>query len=154
MALVKVKQLVNAPVSRVWESWDNYADIYRFNPNLKKSYLIGDSADTGRGATRQCDFADGKNYVRERLIEYVPGKKLVVDIYDGTVPLKSATATITLSPIGSEKTEVTMAMEFVPKMGLLGRLLVPLMKIKFGNALRGLLAGNAAYVERGVEIVR
>ena len=68
MAVVVVDQTVEAPVADVWASWDAFADIVKFNPLLKDSYLLKDSADTGLGALRQCDFSDGKNYIREKII--------------------------------------------------------------------------------------
>ena len=40
-----------------------------------------------------------------------------------------------------------MRFEFTPKMGLLGRMLLPVMKKQFAKGLNGLLDGNAADVE-------
>ena len=147
MAVVVVDQTVEAPVADVWASWDAFADIVKFNPLLKDSYLLKDSADTGFGALRQCDFSDGKNYIREKIIGYTPQKQLVLDIYEGTVPLKKAIATIDFEQLGPKRSKVTMRMEFEPKMGLIGRMIVPLMKRQFSSNLGQLLAGNAAHVE-------
>ncbi|SDZ56564.1 Polyketide cyclase / dehydrase and lipid transport [Jannaschia faecimaris] len=148
MPQVVVKEIVNASVSQVWASWDDFGNIEQFNPNLKRSFLIAQSASTGLGATRQCDLSDGKNYIRERIIEYIPGKKMVVDIYDGTIPLKSARAEIELREAGRGKSEVIFTMNFVPKMGLLGLIMVPLMKPEFRKQIGKLLDGNRAFVER------
>lgn len=146
MADVIVDRIVNAPPTAVWQSWDDFGGIAAFNPNLASSHLLG-SQPTGRGATRQCDMKDGKNHIRERIIEYVPNEKMVIDIYEGTMPLKKAVATITLSSLGGDRTRVVMKMEFVPKFGPLGALMVPMMKPQFRKMLQGLLDGNAAYVE-------
>ena len=151
MAIVIVEETVNAPVTEVWASWDNFGDIYRFNPNITGSHILDGSAKTGPGAQRQCDL-DAKNYIRERIVGYEPERKLVIDIYEGTLPLKSAKATFDLTPLGPDRTKVVMTMEFHPKMGLLGRLMVPMMKPKFASMLQALLAGNRAFVERGVEV--
>jgi len=147
LAEVIVKSVVHASVSEVWASWDDFGNIERFNPNLKKSFLIESSKKTGLGATRQCDFSDGKNYIQERIVEYIPQKKMVVDIYNGTVPLKSATAKIELNPMNNNTTQVIFTMNFVPKMGLLGRLLIPLMKPQFRKDISKLVDGNKAHVE-------
>ena len=40
-------------------------------------------------------------------------------------------------------------MTFTPKMGVLGQLLVPMLKAKFRGMLQGLLDANADYVENG-----
>lgn len=154
MPQVTVTRQVNAPISKVWESWDDYANIDKFNPNLKKSFLIGKNGSSGLGATRQCDFEDGKNFVQERIVEYVPEQKIAVDIYNGSIPLKTAKAEISMKSIGSDRTELTFTMHFVPKMGLLGKMMVPMMKPQFRKALTKLIDGNRAYVESGVEIIR
>lgn len=149
MANVVVEQIINAPVSDVWNSWDDYANIKIFNPLLKDSFLITGSTDTGLGALRQCDFSDGKNHIREKIVGYVPGRKLVLEIYEGTVPLKSAVATFDFIEMTSDRTRIVMKMEFTPKYGIVGTLLLPIMKRQFAANLSALLAGNAAYVEHG-----
>lgn len=72
-----------------------------------------------------------------------------VDIYDGTVPLKKAAAQINLSRTNAGKTTVTFKMEFKPKFGLLGALLIPMMKPQFTKDIAGLLKKNAEFVEAG-----
>lgn len=146
MAKVTVNRTVNAPIEKVWASWDNFGEIYKFNPNLQHSHLIQGSQSTGKGAKRQCDINDGKNWIREEVIEYVPHNKMKIDIYEGTMPLKKAIATLDFKQINKNKTEVTMIMEFEPKMGILGKLMVPMMKSKFKGMLNALLAGNEAFV--------
>lgn len=147
-----VNKTINASVAQVWESWDAFGDIERFNPNLKASRLINSSATTGKGAMRQCDLADGKNFIRERIVEYVPEKRMVIDIFEGTMPLKSAVVTFTLMAKGPESTNVSLRMDFVPKFGLLGRMMVPMMKPQFRKMFDRLLSANAAFVERGEEV--
>ncbi len=154
MASVTVSKLVQAPIADVWSSWDDFANIAKFNPNLNGSYLLQNSVATGVGAQRQCDLADGKNYIRERIIDYTTEKLIVVDIYEGTLPLKSAKATFTFWEAAAAKTEVNMTMEFTPKYGLFGRLMLPMMKPKFRSMLQALLDANANYVERGETIAR
>lgn len=153
MPEVTVNQTVNAPTSEVWKSWDDFANVHKFNPNLKGSHLMTGSPATGLGARRQCDMIDGKNYIREEILEYVPEKRVVVDIYDGTMPIKSAKATIELTKLGSNRTKVTMTMSFVPGMGLLGKIMAPVMKRQFTPMIKNFLAANAKYVESGAEVM-
>lgn len=149
---VSVHRIVKASLKDVWASWDKFGAIARFNPNLNSSHLLPGSCETGRGAERQCNLADGKNYIRERIVDYAPQSRIVIDVYDGTLPLKSAKTTVSFRATGSKQTEVLMRMEFVPKMGLLGRTMVPMMKPQFKKLLNGLLKGNANFVERGVTL--
>jgi uncharacterized protein YndB with AHSA1/START domain len=154
MPHVTVTRTIDAPVSEVWASWDDYANIDKFNPNLNRSFLIGDNGTTGLGATRQCDLEDGKNFIQERIVEYVPEQKVTVDIYNGTLPLKSAKAEVQMKSVGPNRTELNFTIHFVPKMGLLGLLMVPMMKPQFKKLLGKLVDGNRAYIESGVVIAR
>jgi len=149
MAEVVVERVVDAPVADVWASWDDFANIAIFNPLINKSYLTGDSSHTGLGATRQCDFEDGKNHVKERIVGYQPEKQIVVEIYSGSVPIRDAVATIDFQPLSGDRTRVTMGFRFKPKMGLLGQAMLPIMRRQFAKNLGQLLEGNAAHVGRG-----
>ncbi len=62
-------------------------------------------------------------------------------------------ATFDFEEISARRTRVRMTVDFEPKHGVLGKLMVPLMKKQFGKLLGQLLDENAAYVERG-ELVR
>ncbi len=66
------------------------------------------------------------------------------------MPLKKAVATIAFRALAPNRTEVAMTMDFVPKMGLLGLLLVPMMKSSFRKMLTRLLSSNADYLEKGL----
>lgn len=149
MAKVELTRDIAAPVSEVWKAWDDYGSIWRYNPNLSGSHLINGSKSTGLGAERQCDFVDGKNYIQERIVDYVPERRITVDIYNGTVPLKRAKAVIEMEPIALNRTRLKFTMEFQPSMGLLGYLMTPLIRRQFRTALGKLVDANKAYVERG-----
>ncbi|MCP4308862.1 MAG: hypothetical protein GY788_29105 [bacterium] len=82
------------------------------------------------------------------MIGYEPRQWLVIDIYETSVPIKKAGATFDFKALGPTRTEVTMRFEFTPKMGLLGRMLLPVIKRRFAQGLSGLLEGNAAFVEQ------
>ena len=153
MQTITVKKIVEAPVEQVWESWDDFGNIYKFNPSISASRLLSDDS-TGIGARRECDLKDGKNWVREKIVDYVPLKKMRIDIYDSSMPIKTMSATVTFRAIADAKTEVTFWAEFEPKFGFLGRLMAPLMKRQFRPMLASMLDGNADYVEKGVLVPR
>ncbi len=153
METINVKKVIDAPVEKVWESWDDFGNIYKFNPGINASRLLGEDS-TGIGAKRECDLKDGKNWVRERIVEYVPLKKMRISIYESSMPIKTMTATVTFRSIGDAKTEVDFTAEFEPKMGFLGKLMAPLMKRQFRPLLASMLDGNAEYVERGVLVAQ
>ncbi len=154
MAVVIVEKNVNASVEQVFASWtEEFASIYKFNPNLNSSHLLGSTKEGGqKGSLRQCDLNDGKNWLRERVLDYVENEKLVIDIYESSLPIKSNVITFHFKSTGINKSRLTMVSEFEPKMGILGKMLTPLMKMKFKPMLQALLDGNANYVERGVMV--
>jgi len=154
MPEVNVTKTVRAPLDKVFSVINTeFADIYKFNPGISKSALLPESKGSeGLGAMRKCNFTDGKNWINERVIGFEHNSKIVIDIYEGTVPLKSAKVTISVSKIGDMQTKVTMKMEFTPKFGLLGALMAPMMKKQFGGAVKGLLDGLADYTETGAQI--
>ncbi|MFY0681383.1 MAG: SRPBCC family protein [Thalassovita sp.] len=155
MPKVSSQHVVDAPVEDVWESWADFGGIAKFHPGIKGSHSISGSPASGLGAERQCDLtANGKQYVRERVTKSVPMQEQVIDIYEGTVPLKSATARLRLAPIGSDKTKVMLEMEFKPGMGPIGWLMSPMMKMKFKSTVEALLKSNGEYVTKGVQIAR
>ncbi len=147
MAEVSVTKIINAPVSAVWESWDDYANIDKFHPGLSDSHLIAGSEKTGLGARRQCNLADGKNYLLEEVIGYTPQKQLVLDIYEMTFPLKSAKATINFKAVDDNRSEVTMSIVFTPKMGVIGKMMTPMMRKQFTKTIASILDTNASFVQ-------
>lgn len=148
MVTITVEKTVNAPVTAVWDSWNDYANIDSFHPGVQKSYLLGGSADTGLGALRQCDFTDGKTFLKEEIVGYEKNKRMEINIIGTNAPIKDAHATFEFQALNSKQSKVTMTMMFTPKFGLLGRMMVPLMKMQFRKGLTGLLEGNAKHVEQ------
>ncbi len=154
MPIIELTKQVDAPIEDVWKAWDDFGNIANFHPGLESSHLLGGSETTGLGAERQCNLKDGKNYIQERIVDYVPNKRLSIDIYSGTMPLKSAQATVELKGLGVNRTEVRMKMDYRMKFGVLGRLMGQLMKPQFRKLLQSALDSNKAFVENGVTIMR
>lgn len=151
MAKVTVNRKIKAPLKEVWASWDDFGNIYKFNPALKHSKLLETrKADSGIGTQRHCDMADGKNWVEEEITEYQHEKKIKLIIFKGSMPLKTAAATIEFRKNGAKETEIDFTMEFSPKFGLLGQLMVPLMKPQFKKMIDGMLDGNDRFVTQGI----
>lgn len=153
MAQIIISRHINAPIEDIWESWDDFGEIAKFHPGIKGSHLINGSARGGKGADRQCNLSkDGKKFVRERVVSSIPNRQMVVDIYDGTVPLKRAQATLDFKQMGMTSTHVQMTMDFTPGMGILGWLMTPMMKAQFKGMLKKVLASNEAFVINGTTV--
>ncbi len=155
MKKVTVKETINASVDQVWASRDDFSAVARVHPGIKASRLLDGSVQSGVGASRQCDLsANGKKFVREKIVTYDPPHRMVIDILEATVPIRSAQATLTVDAKGSNKTLVTMTMQFTPGMGLLGWVMSPMMASQFRSMLGKVLKSNADFVTNGTEIAR
>jgi ribosome-associated toxin RatA of RatAB toxin-antitoxin module len=148
MHTITVKKFVNAPLNCVWESWDDFGRIERFHPDVSESRLLGDTSSTvGVGTRRECELTDGKNWIREQIVEYTPGKTLAVDVYESSLPVDSMRVTLRFRALKETRTEILLSAEFAARKGLVGKLMTPLLKRQYRPMLTALLNGNADYVE-------
>ena len=140
---ITVGKTLNAPRDDVWASWADFGNIAAWHPFVSDSKLLGDPAEPVQlGSQRQCDLADGKNFVRERIVEFRRPERLKIEMYDGTLPMKSVVATVSFGAPDADRTRVVMAMDFEPKYGLLGKLMVPMIKRQFRQMFTELLEAN------------
>lgn len=146
MATLSREHIVNAGIEDTWATWDDFPNIANFHPDVTKSFTISGTAPTGIGAERKCEFGQ-KDYILERIVGYTPQKQIVIDLYELSFPIRDAVATFDFVAVDANRTRVTMTMQFTPKMGLLGKMMLPVMKRQFGAALAKLLENNARYVE-------
>ena len=124
-----------------WALLADFGNIDFFNPNLKSSYLLEGSTEQGVGTLRQCNLLDGKNYIRERVVEWNEGQSYTIEIYDGTMPLKNILTTLRVAPFGTGSL-LTMEMEYTPKYGLLGTVMnVVILKSYVEKMMRKVLSG-------------
>ena len=146
MATLSKHHIVNAGIGDTWATWDDFPNIADFHPDVTNSFTINATAATGMGAERKCEFGP-KDYALEKIVGYTPQKQIVIDLYEVSFPIRDAVATFDFEEVDTNRTRVTMTMRFTPKMGLLGKMMLPLMKRQFGAALEKLLANNARHVE-------
>ncbi len=124
-----------------WALLADFGNIDFFNPNLKNSFLLEGSAEQGVGTLRQCNLADGKNYIRERVLEWNEGQSYTIEIYDGTMPLKNLLTTVGVRPRGAGS-ELYMEFEYTPKFGPLGAVMnVVMLKRYVRNMMKRVLSG-------------
>lgn len=149
MYTVTVRETVDAPIEDVWEAIDDFGNVYEFHPYVEGSRLINDVA-RGTGAKRQCDFYSGES-IREEVVETVPGKRQVVDIFDtGSFPLEENVATFDLEAVADGRTRVTVEMTFRPKYGPVGWVMARVaMKRQFRSLLENVLRGLEKYLRTG-----
>ena len=148
MAKAINQRIVDAPLAACWDAWNRFGDIDFFSNAVKKSYLMDGGPQEGMGAIRHCDLADGKNFLEEKIVAYVPNKTISYAVINGSMPLKSDVAKIDLKALGANRTEMTFTMDFEPSMGIVGKLLLPIMKPQFTKTLGRILDGYKAGIEK------
>ena len=115
---ITVTTVAKAPKSAVWDVLDDFANIANYTSQVKTSVSTGDLS-TGLGAGRQCALAPFGT-TQEEIIEYVPGEKMVVRLFDTKkLPVKGSVSTFSLREIDDSSTEITMSINADPKGGVL-----------------------------------
>lgn len=154
MAAITVSRELASPVPQVWSTLADFGGVHRFSPGVESSPINEGTPASGVGAERTCHLYDG-NHIQERVIESVVNERLSIEVFDTSMPIKSADASITLEPTTSGGTRVTMAMEYVVKFGPLGVVMDALMmKRTMTTSLDRLLAGLERHVETGETIAK
>ena len=111
---IRATKHIDAPIDALWAYLADYSNIHKFHPLLNNSFFVDGSDTCELGATRQCDFKDG-NYIKERVIEWKEGSHYTIDIYETSMPLKTATASLGLNEINEKQTEAYMHLNLNPK---------------------------------------
>jgi uncharacterized protein YndB with AHSA1/START domain len=122
MRSVKVERDIAAEAAAVWALLQDFEHIDAFNPNLARSCHIGDAPREGLGAERRCDLKDGRNWIKERVVDWRPGEGYTVEIYAGTLPIRDVRTTLTVTPTKSGS-RAAMQISYAPKYGLLGSII-------------------------------
>lgn len=149
MSVVNATREIKAPASKIWAALSDFGGIHLYNASVDRSPINEGTPPSGVGSERTCHLYDG-NHIQERVVESVDEEKLAVEIFETSMPLKSALGVFTLVPTPSGGTRVTVSMTYVVKYGPIGKLMDVLMvKRMMGPSMSGLLAGLDHYVTTG-----
>ena len=145
---ITVKRELKNNVETVWKVLDNYGAIYKYNPGVESSKILGEKK-TGLGASRVCHFYDGSS-LRETITRYVPNQGYSFELTDFSLPLKRAASHFQLEPLPGGRSLVSVTLEFEPKFGPLGWLMAKLMmQPMLTKALDGLTKGLDDHMNSG-----
>lgn len=148
MPTIRVTQNTKASTQACWDLMADFGNIDFFNPNLSKSYLLSDDEQIGVGTQRQCDLSDGKNYIREEIVEWKPGEYYVINIYEGTMPIDNPVTKLGVIPSSNGGSRVYMEFSYTPRFGLVGKLMnVLMLKRMMTGMLKKVLEGLAEKAE-------
>ena len=145
---VKVTREMNTDATTVWKHLDDFANVYKYNPGVKSSEILG-RKNTGLGARRQCNFYDGTS-LKEEISQYNEGQSYTLELSDFSMPLKSATSYMEVIARGPHSSTLSITLMFQPKFGPLGWIMAKLlMKPMLTKALKGLTKGLDDHVRTG-----
>lgn len=123
MSLVQVSHDTTASPQSCWKLLGDFAHIDLFNTNLSKSYLLNPDQPIGVGTKRQCDVKDGKNFLREEIVEWREGEYYVIDIYESSFPMDRQSTKFGLLPISGGGTRIYMNFDYKVSFGPIGALM-------------------------------
>lgn len=123
---ITVKRKANAPAADLWNYLADFSNIQKFHPFLKSSHFVDGSDSCEVGSSRQCNFKDGSVF-KETIKEWSEGSHYTIKAEDSTGRIKDATASLGVTPIDSETTEVYMTVE----MTAANKLMQPMLYIMF-----------------------
>ncbi|MFY0688307.1 MAG: SRPBCC family protein [Cyclobacteriaceae bacterium] len=144
---------VNASQQKVWEVMSNLGDIYKFNPNVSKSFYNGDQK-SGIGASRTCELIPA-GIVEEVATKWNEGQSYTLEIIpiEKAPPLKNFYVHLDLTTVSKGITNVDVTMEYDTKLGAIGTIMNTLMiKSQLEKAITLLLDGLKLNLETGQEI--
>lgn len=129
----------------VWDTLVDIGNVSNYFSGVKSSTYIGDIRNNV-GMARHCDITGG--YLKERVIDWQDGKSFTLETYEiKGVPLASNIIKFSVNSSGENRTSVTQSMNYELSKGLLGFIMMPIMKIMLGKALNGALNDLRNYCE-------
>jgi Polyketide cyclase / dehydrase and lipid transport len=146
MYAFSVSRIVLAPLVELWQLLDDFAAIDALHPMVSRSRALGNpQICTGPGARRECELSDGHNWLRERIVEYIPLHTIATELYESSLPLSAQKTTYSLHAVSPTSTRLDIQVQFAAAGGLLGRLRRPLLQRRL-KQFTGVLLLNTARV--------
>lgn len=143
--------IVHAPIDRVWQTIADVGSIAAWHPGVEESPVLSDNR-TGLGAARRVKLYDGSTAV-ETVTEQQDGKCVTVVMSDHKMPLSYGAATFEVRADGSDRTVVTMKMDYEMKYGPIGWMLNALMLRRIMTQLLASVVAGLDYHLKTGEIV-
>lgn len=143
LEFVMVRQ-IQAPVQVVWDVLDDYGDIQRWSPGVKRSGLTT-AGPVGVGTVRFCDFAP-MGRALERIDAYEPQQRMMISLIETSlVPLSNVTVDFRMT--GHETgTRLTVTYRGTPNRMV--RLLARFFPTQLEKGLDGIVTGLQRESER------
>jgi ribosome-associated toxin RatA of RatAB toxin-antitoxin module len=146
MSSVTKTIIVATTPAKAWALISDVSTVQKWHPKVDTSPVLSESS-VGIGATRRCNFYDGTSVVEE-VVDQEPGKFLKVELSEFSMPLSSASAELGLRSLSSDRTEVSISMEYETKFGPIGWVMdAVMMKSMMGKVFEQVLDGLKHHLE-------
>lgn len=140
------KQMINAPIGKIWGILANLEALEQYDPTVKSARCIS-AVGEGIGAKRKVNMLDGKNWFEEKVTEWEPGKALCYQLTDCSFPIEGLKHSYSFEHAG-EQTIVTQEMIYTVKFGMLGRMMDSLMiRKQTSSGIKKFFEGLKKYAE-------
>jgi len=151
MGKVSVEQVIKASPEDVWRVLADFGGVHRFHPLVESADLLSES-NGGLDTMRVCNFYDGTS-IKERVVAWKDGEYMRIDLSEFSMPFKRATASLSITPVGTGSARVTFEMDYTPKFGPLGAIMnLLMMKPMIRRMLKSVLVGLDKHVSTGALI--
>ncbi len=149
MSTAKLTRTINAPASKIWTVLSDFSNIQIFHPNVQDVDQLGE-VDRGLGAARRCNFYGGGSAV-EKIISWDDERQFFTcTVTEIAAPILDVTAGMGVKKIDSQRSEVHIEMNYVPKWGILGKIMdVLMLRMAMRHTFNKVLKGLQLHVETG-----
>ncbi len=149
MPTVATTRAINASSSNIWTVLSDFSNIQIFHPNVLDVDQLS-QVDRGLGAERRCNFYGGDSAV-EKIIAWDDERQFFTcTVTEIAAPILDVTAGMRVKAIDSQHCEVQIEMTYVPKWGILGKVLdVLVLRMAMRSTFNKVLKGLKHHVETG-----
>jgi ribosome-associated toxin RatA of RatAB toxin-antitoxin module len=127
--------------------------VTSWHPGVASADLLSERP-TGLHAARRCNFHDGTN-VREEVIDVEEGRRVRMRLSEFSLPMKRLEAEFSVATTPAGRTEVTFAIYYEAKWGVLGQVMGALVvRRQLAAMARKVLAGLDHHMTTGETVGR
>jgi ribosome-associated toxin RatA of RatAB toxin-antitoxin module len=144
----KSTRVIAASVDQIWTVLRDVTTIDMWHPSVASVDLLSENP-VGLSARRRCNFRDGTNVIEE-VIELEEARRVRFRLSEFSLPMQRLEAEFCVEPDGNGATTTSFEICFVPKFGVLGKMLgAVVIRRKLSGVAAEVLAGLDNYVVKG-----
>ncbi len=145
--MIDVSVAIAAPKEAAWAVLADYGNVHAYVRGIRDAYLTTEQA-SGVGMTRYCALPRMmmmKQYIVEEISAWDEGKSFTYVVTDTTAPI--ADGSLEWSVDGDDRRCVIRARGTYRPKGLMGRLMLPMLRKQFASQMKAGLADIKRHLE-------